>query len=79
MNGPNGRPWHIDHAIPFSRGGSYATENLVLSCASCNTSKCEMTPEEFVDYREGNRRGRGEPAHSGALNSSAASRVKERA
>lgn len=30
---------HLDHVIPFSRGGKTTIENLVVSCRSCNASK----------------------------------------
>lgn len=29
----------IDHALPRVRGGSHRSENLILSCAHCNTSR----------------------------------------
>lgn len=47
--GPDGRDWHIDHAIPRSRGGADHEDNYVLSCATCNLSKHAATPEEFAD------------------------------
>ena len=37
--GPDGRPWHIDHILPYSQGGSTTIENLRLSCATCNQRK----------------------------------------
>lgn len=33
------RKRHIDHVIPFARGGTHTPGNLVASCASCNCSK----------------------------------------
>lgn len=30
---------HIDHVIPWSRGGRTTEQNGVLSCARCNTTK----------------------------------------
>lgn len=36
----------LDHVIPKSRGGSNGWENLVTSCARCNTKKADRTPEE---------------------------------
>lgn len=39
--------WHIDHIIPWSRGGGHSLENLCVSCASCNLSKGAKTPEEW--------------------------------
>lgn len=37
--GPDGRPWHIDHIVPFSEGGPTVPSNLTLACATCNISK----------------------------------------
>lgn len=34
-----GRPHHVDHLVPVSAGGRHHISNLVLSCASCNSSK----------------------------------------
>lgn len=36
-----------DHVVPLSRGGPHAAENLVMACNSCNSSKSDMTAEEF--------------------------------
>lgn len=30
---------HIDHVLPFSKGGGTTADNLVTSCAACNLSK----------------------------------------
>jgi hypothetical protein len=38
---------HVDHVVPWSRGGSDHPENLVASCAACNTSKGARTPIEW--------------------------------
>lgn len=38
----------LDHVMPVSRGGTNATENLVMACAKCNTSKHSRTPLEFM-------------------------------
>jgi len=37
--GPDGRPWHIDHIIPVTRGGPSVRENLTLACHTCNLRK----------------------------------------
>jgi 5-methylcytosine-specific restriction endonuclease McrA len=41
--GPRGKPWHIDHVMPVSQGGTNYLNNLVLSCARCNLSKHART------------------------------------
>lgn len=38
----------LDHAIPVSRGGTNDTDNLVASCRSCNASKGNSLPSEWV-------------------------------
>jgi len=38
----------LDHVIPFARGGSNTIQNCVPSCACCNSSKGDMTAEEFT-------------------------------
>ncbi len=40
-------PFHLDHVFPWSRGGKHTTENLVVACQPCNSSKADMTPEEW--------------------------------
>jgi len=35
----DGRPFHFDHQIPFSRGGASDESNIVLACADCNLRK----------------------------------------
>ncbi|UXS01649.1 HNH endonuclease [Agrobacterium tumefaciens] len=42
-----GEKYHIDHAIPSSRGGSNRLENLVPSCAQCNSEKSDKTIDEW--------------------------------
>jgi 5-methylcytosine-specific restriction endonuclease McrA len=37
---------HVDHVVPWSRGGVATRENLVCSCGSCNLFKGARTPEE---------------------------------
>jgi 5-methylcytosine-specific restriction endonuclease McrA len=37
---PAGRRWaHLDHVIPWSKGGSDSPDNLVIACAPCNMRK----------------------------------------
>lgn len=39
--------FNIDHDIPTSRGGKDTIDNIVLSCVSCNSTKANMTGDEF--------------------------------
>lgn len=41
----------VDHAMPRSRGGSNKRRNLVPACKSCNSAKCNRTPEEWKTAR----------------------------
>lgn len=49
-----GADLHVDHVVPVSRGGSSDPENLVCSCAKCNTSKKDKTPSEWARNPAGN-------------------------
>lgn len=37
-----------DHVLPLSRGGSDYVENILPACRSCNASKHDKTPEEWL-------------------------------
>lgn len=37
----------VDHAVPLKRSGSPGLENLALPCATCNSIKGQLTPDEF--------------------------------
>jgi 5-methylcytosine-specific restriction endonuclease McrA len=39
----------IDHIIPVSQGGRNDITNICLACLSCNSSKSDRTPEEWVN------------------------------
>jgi 5-methylcytosine-specific restriction endonuclease McrA len=41
-------PYHVDHVIPLSKGGSNGPENIVASCPPCNLSKNAKMPSEFA-------------------------------
>ncbi|MCA9861131.1 MAG: HNH endonuclease [Thermomicrobiales bacterium] len=41
------RDFHIDHLIPFSRGGSDDFDNLVPACSACNLSKGGKRVEDW--------------------------------
>lgn len=43
-----GDSYHVDHAIPLSRGGSNGPENIVIACQPCNQSKGAKLPHEWV-------------------------------
>lgn len=38
---------HIDHIVPFIRGGSYDISNLCCACSKCNTSKKDSPLSQF--------------------------------
>jgi 5-methylcytosine-specific restriction endonuclease McrA len=38
----------VDHVVPRSKGGTDADANLVACCRSCNSSKRDKTPEEWL-------------------------------
>ena len=42
--------WHVDHAIPQSRGGLSELANLLPSCPQCNRQKHTKTIEEYRDW-----------------------------
>lgn len=39
---------HLDHVLPWSRGGSDHWTNRALSCPPCNLDKSAQTPEEWL-------------------------------
>ena len=38
---------HQDHVMPLAKGGAHSLENLVISCADCNTRKKDKHPDEW--------------------------------
>lgn len=40
-------PNTIDHVKPASKGGDDSLENLVLACKSCNSSKKDLSIEQY--------------------------------
>ena len=42
---------HIDHYVPLAKGGPHFMSNLRPSCASCNTSKSDRDPKEWMKER----------------------------
>jgi len=45
------RNWHIDHVMPYSKGGTHHIDNLVPSCTTCNLQKHDKTDDEFIAVR----------------------------
>jgi 5-methylcytosine-specific restriction endonuclease McrA len=43
-------PLEVEHMVPISRGGTAFPSNVVPSCRSCNRSKLNKTPMEFLSY-----------------------------
>lgn len=41
----------IEHRLPLIRGGSHTKDNLTAACKSCNSSKQDMTVEEWQENR----------------------------
>ena len=41
-------PYHLDHKLPVSRGGTNSADNLHLTCPRCNLRKSALTHEEFL-------------------------------
>lgn len=39
---------HLDHAVPFARGGHNVRGNLAITCPECNRRKGTKLPEEFA-------------------------------
>lgn len=42
------KKWHADHFIPLCKGGTNATDNIVISCPECNQRKYSKLPHEFM-------------------------------
>lgn len=40
----------LDHILPRTRGGSHHVSNLLPCCRSCNSTKSDMTVEEYRRY-----------------------------
>jgi 5-methylcytosine-specific restriction endonuclease McrA len=43
------RTYSFDHKIPRSRGGENTLDNLGICTKIVNTSKTDMTPEEYIE------------------------------
>lgn len=42
---------HVDHVVPWSKGGTDDKDNLVVACAKCNFEKWTKTKDEFLKQR----------------------------
>jgi 5-methylcytosine-specific restriction endonuclease McrA len=47
----------FDFKIPASKGGTPTPENLVSSCAQCNSNKRDFSEQQFMEYLATNKRG----------------------
>jgi 5-methylcytosine-specific restriction endonuclease McrA len=43
------RTYHFDHKVPVSRGGENTLDNLGICTKQINSSKTDMTPEEYIE------------------------------
>lgn len=41
----------LDHKIPLNLGGLHSIHNIVMACLSCNSTKRDMTENEFKLYK----------------------------
>lgn len=48
--GPDDRPWWVDHMDPLARGGLDDEENLVLACKRCNLTKGVRPYKQFREF-----------------------------
>lgn len=39
---------HLDHVMPWSRGGEHTADNLVIACRACNLAKGARTIDEWM-------------------------------
>lgn len=42
---------HQDHFVPHSKGGAYTKKNIVPACQSCNSSKSNKNPLDWLIKR----------------------------
>lgn len=46
----NTKTYHFDHIVPTSKGGTNDLDNLGICTKKANMSKCDMTPQELIDF-----------------------------
>jgi len=46
-----GESFHIDHDVPYNKGGTNDMNNLYPACERCNRQKGEMTIEQYNRYK----------------------------
>lgn len=44
----NASDWHLDHVRPIAMGGGHVWANLVAACPSCNLSKSNRLPDNYL-------------------------------
>jgi 5-methylcytosine-specific restriction endonuclease McrA len=42
------KQYHVDHLVPLAKGGHNGPDNIVIACPTCNLSKNDKLPEEWV-------------------------------
>lgn len=45
----DGQKLTLDHVIPIDQNGPHDPDNCCMCCGVCNSSKCNRTPEQWVD------------------------------
>lgn len=41
---------HLEHKVPFCRGGKHEASNICFACSSCNLKKGKKTADEFIGH-----------------------------
>lgn len=50
----DGDNFHLDHVVPIAFGGTNDPHNIVVSCNTCNHTKSDTCPGQFLEsYRIG--------------------------